>query len=82
MFTGIMIGLILGILAELLMPGMNPTGFIMSVALGVLGGLFALYFGWELHICRFDEPTAWIVAIAGAMIPIVAYQITRRRRGY
>lgn len=79
MFTGIIVGLILGMLAELLMPDRNPMGFIMSVALGTLGGLFAIYLGWELHFYQFHEPAAWMTAAMGAMLPIIAYQITRRR---
>lgn len=82
MFAGIVIGLIIGILAEFLMPDINPMGFIMSIALGMLGGLFALYFGVEMQIYQLNHPIAWIWSAIGAMIPITAYQITRRKRGY
>ena len=41
----IIIGLIIGILAKLLMPGRDPGGFIITTLLGIAGSFVAQYLG-------------------------------------
>jgi len=37
----IVFGLIVGVLAKLLMPGRDPGGILVTIALGIAGALFA-----------------------------------------
>ena len=39
----IVVGLIVGAIAKLLMPGKDPGGFIVTILLGIAGALIATY---------------------------------------
>ena len=48
MIATIFIGLIVGIVAKLLMPGRDPGGFIITIFLGIAGSLVAGWLGGAL----------------------------------
>jgi uncharacterized membrane protein YeaQ/YmgE (transglycosylase-associated protein family) len=79
----IIVGLIVGALAKLFMPGRDPGGIIVTIALGIAGSLIA---GWLGHAVGWyrstDQGPGIIASIIGAMILLGIYRmvIGRRRR--
>jgi len=65
----ILIGFVAGIVARLLSPGPNnPSGFILTTVLGVVGAFLATWLGQMIGWYRPDQGAGWIGAIVGALI--------------
>jgi uncharacterized membrane protein YeaQ/YmgE (transglycosylase-associated protein family) len=75
----ILIGLIVGIVAKLLMPGRDPGGFILTIVLGIVGALVATYGGQALGIYRAGEAAGFVGSVLGAIIVLVIYRLVTRR---
>jgi uncharacterized membrane protein YeaQ/YmgE (transglycosylase-associated protein family) len=79
----IIVGLIVGALAKLFMPGRDPGGFIVTIALGIAGSVLAGWLGHAVGWYRSTEQGPGIIAsIIGAMLILGIYRmvIGRRRR--
>lgn len=76
----IIIGLIVGVIAKLLMPGRDPGGFIVTILLGIAGALLGGFVGQSLGWYREGEATGWIVSILGAIILLALYRMMVRKR--
>ncbi len=74
------VGLIVGILAKWLMPGKDPSGFFITILIGIAGSFVARYLGSAVfHWYRDGEAPGWIMSIAGAMLCLWIYRkITER----
>lgn len=79
MLMTILIGLIVGIVAKLLMPGRDPGGFILTIVLGIVGALVATYGGQALGIYRAGEAAGFVGSVIGAIIVLVIYRLVTRR---
>jgi len=81
-FWTIIIGFLAGIVAKFIMPGDNePSGFIMTTILGIVGSIVASYLGAALGWYKAGEGAGFIGAVVGAIILLVIYGfITGRRR--
>ena len=65
----IIIGFIAGVVAKFLMPGRNePSGFILTTILGIVGAFLATYLGQSLGWYQADEGAGFIGAVVGAII--------------
>ena len=77
----LVIGLVVGAVAKLLMPGRDPGGLIITMLLGVAGSLIAGYFGRAMG--WYHSPTQGpgiIASIIGAMVVLGIYRLIVRRR--
>ncbi|MGE4061900.1 MAG: GlsB/YeaQ/YmgE family stress response membrane protein [Rhodospirillaceae bacterium] len=77
----LIIGLLVGIVAKFLMPGRDPKGFLITMALGVAGAFVATFLGQRLGIYRPDEAAGFIGAVVGAILLLAIYRMIARRRG-
>ena len=76
----IIVGFIAGIIAKLIMPGDNePSGFILTTLLGVIGAFVATYLGQSLGWYGPGEGAGLIGAAVGAIIVLVIWGALRRR---
>ena len=78
----LIIGLVVGAIAKLLMPGKDPGGFIITMVLGVAGALLAGFLGRALG--WYSDPGAapgLIASVIGAMILLLLYRMLVGRRG-
>lgn len=77
----IVIGFIAGVIAKFLMPGSNePSGFILTTILGIVGAFVATFLGQALGWYGPNEGAGLIGAIVGAIIVLAAYGMFARRR--
>ena len=76
----IIIGFIAGVIAKFLMPGDNePSGFILTSILGIVGAFVASYLGQALGWYRPGEGAGLIGAIVGAVIVLVIWGLVAGR---
>jgi uncharacterized membrane protein YeaQ/YmgE (transglycosylase-associated protein family) len=79
--TAIIVGLIVGAIAKLLMPGRDPGGFIITILLGIAGSLLARWVGQAMGWYRAgDEGPGIIASILGAMVLLLVYRLAVGRR--
>lgn len=76
----IIIGAIAGAIAKALMPGRDPSGCIVTVALGIGGALLAGYLGHKLHLYAPSQGAGFLAAIVGAVIILFIYRLVAGRR--
>ena len=77
----IVIGLIVGVVAKLLLPGRDPGGFLMTILLGIAGALVATYLGQALNLYAAGEAAGFVGAVVGAVILLLIYRLALRRAG-
>jgi uncharacterized membrane protein YeaQ/YmgE (transglycosylase-associated protein family) len=79
----IVIGFVAGVIAKFIMPGSNePSGFILTTILGIVGALVATWLGQAVGWYGPDEGAGFIGAIVGAIIVLAIWgMIASRRRG-
>ncbi len=80
MLYAILIGLIVGIIAKLLMPGRDPGGFIITTIIGIVGAVIAKFIGQGLGWYREGEPVGFIASVLGAMLLLYVYRVVVRTR--
>jgi uncharacterized membrane protein YeaQ/YmgE (transglycosylase-associated protein family) len=77
----IVIGFLAGIVAKFIMPGDNePSGFIMTTVLGVVGSIVASYLGEALGWYKAGEGAGFIGAVVGAIILLLIYGFVSGKR--
>ena len=73
LFT-ILIGLVIGIVAKMLMPGRDPGGFIITTLIGIFGAVVGGFVGQTLGLYREGEPAGFLMSVAGAMLLLFLYR--------
>lgn len=77
----IIIGFLAGIVAKFLMPGPNePSGFILTTILGIVGAFVASYLGQALGFYGPGEGAGFIGAVVGAVIVLAVWGMIARNR--
>ena len=75
-----LMGLIVGIIAKLLMPGRDPGGFIITALLGIAGAWIAKLIGQGLGWYGPDDSAGFIASVVGAIILLVIYRVLFHRK--
>lgn len=83
----ILIGLLAGAIAKLLLPGKDPGGIIITMLIGIVGGLLGGWLGKVIFgvdsIDGFFDLSTWVAAIVGSLILLVLYRaVTGNRRSH
>ena len=76
----LVVGLIVGAIAKLLMPGRDPGGMIVTMLLGVAGALVAGFLGRSLGWYTEGQPAGILASIVGAILILAIYRLIARRR--
>lgn len=71
----IVVGLIVGAIAKLIMPGHDPGGVIVTILLGIGGSVVAGVIGRSLGWYRESEPVGFIASVVGAIILLAIYRV-------
>ena len=77
----ILIGFIAGIIAKFITPGDNePSGFILTTILGIVGAFVATYLGQALGWYEAGQGAGLIGATVGAIIILLIWGAIARRQ--
>ena len=77
----IIIGFIAGVIAKIVTPGKNePSGFVLTTILGIVGAFVASFLGQALGFYRPGEGAGFIGAIIGAVIVLFVWGIFTRNK--
>jgi uncharacterized membrane protein YeaQ/YmgE (transglycosylase-associated protein family) len=74
------VGLVVGAIARLLMPGRGPGGLLVTSLLGVLGAVVAHLIGVAGGWYAQGEPAGLLASVLGAMLLLWVYRGYRNRR--
>lgn len=72
----ILVGIIVGLLARLLMPGRDPIGFVMTAAIGIAGSLIGTYL-WDEVLFK-DSDNQGVAILAGVVVAMLLLWIYRQ----
>jgi uncharacterized membrane protein YeaQ/YmgE (transglycosylase-associated protein family) len=73
----ILVGLVIGAIAKLLMPGRDPGGCIITILLGIAGAFVGTWIG---KIFAGENYIAgWIMSVVGAMVLLLLYRFIFKR---
>ena len=74
MLWTLLIGLIIGALAKLIMPGKDPGGFIITILLGIAGAFLAGFIGRTVGWYRPEEGAGLVASVLGAILLLFLYR--------
>lgn len=69
------IGLIVGAVAKLIMPGKGPGGWIITILLGLAGSLVASYLGRMVGWYKEGQSAGFIMSVLGAILVLFVYRL-------
>ena len=76
----ILIGFVAGVIAKFIMPGRNePSGFILTTILGIVGAVVATYLGQALGWYTAGQGAGFIGAVVGAIVVLTVWSMMSRR---
>jgi len=76
----LIMGLIVGALARLIVPGKEPGGWVVSLLLGVAGAFLGGFVGRAVGYGRAGETPGFIVSLLGAIVVVAIYHYATTRR--
>ena len=77
----IIIGFVAGVIAKFIMPGPNePSGFILTTILGIVGAFVATFLGQALGWYQAGQGAGFIGAIVGAIIVLFVWGMVTKNR--
>ena len=75
----VVIGIVIGALAKLIMPGKDPGGFIITALLGITGSVAATGIGRVIGLYGPGESAGFIMSVIGAVLLLAIYRVVRHR---
>ena len=75
----VLIGLVIGVVAKLIMPGKDPGGFIVTILLGIAGSLAATWIGRAVGWYAEGQSAGFIMSVIGAVLLLALYRLIRPR---
>lgn len=79
----IVLGLIIGALAKVIMPGRDPGGILITIGIGILGALLGGLIGSALFgggLGNFFDLRTWVLALVGSLILLGGYRMITGRQ--
>ena len=77
----ILIGLVVGVVAKLLMPGKDPGGFIITTLIGIAGAILAKFLGQAMGWYAEGDAVGFIASVVGAILLLLLYRVITGKRG-
>jgi uncharacterized membrane protein YeaQ/YmgE (transglycosylase-associated protein family) len=76
----VIIGLIVGFIARLAVPGKHPTGLIVTAIIGIAGSVIATAAGKAAGWYHSGQSASFLASIVGAIVLLLALQALSGRR--
>lgn len=78
--SSIILGLIVGAVAKLLMPGRDPSGWLITIILGIVGSTVGSFLGQRLGFYRPEQPAGFIMSVVGAILLLGIYRFFTKHK--
>jgi uncharacterized membrane protein YeaQ/YmgE (transglycosylase-associated protein family) len=75
----ILIGFVAGLVAKMLTPGRDPSGFFITAAIGIAGSVAATYVGQAMGWYQAGESAGFIGGVLGAIVLLLIYHLVRSK---
>jgi uncharacterized membrane protein YeaQ/YmgE (transglycosylase-associated protein family) len=72
----IVFGLVVGIVANFLMPGRDPGGFVITALIGIVGAVVGGFVGRLIGLYNEGDPVGFVMAVIGSIILLAVYRFT------
>jgi uncharacterized membrane protein YeaQ/YmgE (transglycosylase-associated protein family) len=76
----LVIGLVIGALAKLIMPGKDPGGVIITMLIGIAGSVIAGFLGRAAGWYGEGQEAGFLASVLGAVILLAIYRLIVGRR--
>lgn len=76
----LIVGLVVGALAKLVMPGRDPGGILVTMLLGIAGSFIAGALGHSMGWYAIGEGPGLLASVLGAVILLAIYRLVVRPR--
>jgi uncharacterized membrane protein YeaQ/YmgE (transglycosylase-associated protein family) len=73
------IGLIVGALAKLVMPGKDPGGIFITMLIGIAGSILATFIGSHIGLYQEGQRAGFIMSFLGAILLLFIYRLIKGR---
>ncbi len=74
----IIVGLVIGLVARLIVPGRHPRGILVTVVVGVAGSVLATVAGREAGFYHSGQRAGFLASIVGAVVLLLGLQAITR----
>jgi len=75
----LIVGLVVGALAKLIMPGRDPGGVLITMLLGICGAVLAGLIGRMLGVYGPGQGAGFLMSLAGSVLLLFFYRLVRGR---
>jgi uncharacterized membrane protein YeaQ/YmgE (transglycosylase-associated protein family) len=75
-----LIGLIVGALAKLIVPGKEPGGMLITMIIGIAGSFLGTFLGRIVGHYQPGQSAGFIMSLVGAVILLAIYQFFKRKQ--
>lgn len=73
----LIIGLVVGAVAKLLMPGKDPGGIWITMIIGIAGSILATYIGQAIGWYQAGQGAGFIMSVVGAIVLLLIYRVIK-----
>jgi uncharacterized membrane protein YeaQ/YmgE (transglycosylase-associated protein family) len=75
----ILIGLVVGVVARLIMPGKNPGGMLVAIIVGIAGSIGATFLGQMIGWYKQGQSAGFIMSVLGAVLILRIYRLFKSK---
>jgi len=75
----ILIGLVVGVVAKLLMPGKDPGGMLVTIIIGIAGSIGATFLGQMIGWYKQGQSAGFLMSVLGAVLILWIYRLIKRK---
>lgn len=79
LFVAALMGWMIGMCAELLVPGKTPRSFLGTTLVGVGGAIFGALVGRQFGWWHRGQAPGFILSLTGAILLLVIYRLVQKR---
>jgi uncharacterized membrane protein YeaQ/YmgE (transglycosylase-associated protein family) len=72
------IGLVVGVIAKLIMPGKDPGGIFVTMLIGIAGAFIGTFLGRAIGHYEPGQSAGFLMSLVGALVLLGAYHLVRR----
>ncbi len=76
----LLFGLVVGIVARFFVPGREPGGWVVSIALGIAGAYVGGFLGKAFGFYGNGQPAGFLMSVLGAVLLLIGYHALRGNR--